>query len=93
VVEALLGSEKNKKSDFPGETSTIFRLISWFFLLRTYFEGVIHSMKLRWADYREIQKELNALLPLSPESLETGWLRKLVRYTVNSGLWLQTHFA
>jgi len=50
-------------------------------------------MKLRWADYREIQKELNALLPLSPESLETGWLRKLVRYTVNSGLWLQTHFA
>jgi len=93
VIEELLGAADHRDSCFPGESSEMYRLLAWFFLLRLYFEGVLRSLKLRWKEDLRIQSELNSLIPLSPVSLAPGWLSKLVRFVVNSGSWPQTHFA
>ena len=95
VIEALLSLKGDdiKEATFPGESSSMYRIISWFSLLRLYFEGVLNSLKLQWKDDLEIQKDLASLLPLVATSLPAGWLKMLVRYAVNSGFWLQTHFA
>lgn len=50
----------------------MYRIISWFSLLRLYFEGVLNSLKLQWKDDLEIQKDLASLLPLVATSLPAG---------------------
>ena len=93
VIETLLSDDDYREATFPGESSSMYRIVTWFSLLRLYFEGVLNSLKLQWKDDLEIQNELASLLPLVTTGLSAGWLRKLVRYTVNSGFWPQTHFA
>ena len=70
----------NTTGAFPGEKNTLQRLKLWLLLLHEYFEKVLQSLK------QQISPESNVFLPRYPLKRQTnGWLRCLVRYTVNIG--------
>lgn len=85
VESALSSNGSNTAGAFPGEENTLHRLKLWFLLLQEYFDDVLPSLTQR------LFLENNVLLPLHPLKRQTdGWLKCLVRLTVNAGLWLQT---
>lgn len=85
VESALSGDGSNTAGTFPGEGNTLQRLKLWFLLLQEYFDEVLLSFT------RQLCLESKILLPLYPLKRQAdGWLKCLVRLTVNAGLWLQT---
>lgn len=85
VENALASDSSNTAGAFPGEEHTLQRLKLWFLLLQEYFDGVLQSLA------QQLCLESKVLLPLCPlKRQDGGWLKCLVRYTVNAGLWLQT---
>lgn len=86
AVESALSSDgSDTTGEFPGEKNTLQRLKLWFLLLQEYFEKVLQYLT------QQISLESNVFLPLYPLKRQAdGWLRCLVRYIVNAGLWLQT---
>ena len=85
VESALSSDDSDTAGEFPGEENTLRRLQLWFCLLQTYFNEVLVSLT------RQLCLENDVLLPLCPLKRQAaGWLKCLVRHTVNSGLWLQT---
>ncbi|QHQ60192.1 hypothetical protein Ana3638_04865 [Anaerocolumna sedimenticola] len=94
TVELIISPSKEQKDDYPCELSTAKRLKIWFFLLRNYFKNTLLSLTFLY-DYEEaLSKEIQCLLfRLNNSSGFNGWLKKLVRYLVNSGRWLHTRSA
>ncbi len=92
TIEEVLSPSENNPS-FPCETSTASRLRTWFLLLHDYFEGTIRALRSLYSHDQAVLEELSALVPLEPGGMENGWLKRLVRATVNSGRWRQTRSA
>lgn len=91
IIENIIRGEH--PADYPCEESTAARLRAWFLLLLNYFKNVIEALKQIYKQDKDLLEELSLLTPLDTKSLETGWLRRLVRITVNSGRWRQTRSA
>ena len=92
VIESVLSTPEDC-GDFPGETSTVSRLRTWFSLLQQYFEGCLRALILLFENAPLLSDGLLSLLPLRPEGLTAGWLKRLVRVTVNSLRWPHTRSA
>lgn len=90
TIENILSGKEEHLDDYPCELSTAKRLKLWFYLLRNYFESTLHALRFLFTG----EGTIRLLLPLLPLSGHfTGWLKALVRYTVNSGRWVQTRSA
>jgi len=86
VIEMILADteHRNKLADYPCEQRTAIRIKLWFYLIHSYFEGIIRSLK------EIFQLKTPVTLPLYPLSNQpAGWLRYLVRSVVNSSRWQQ----
>lgn len=82
------------ENDYPCELSTAKRLKIWFYLLRKYFNNTLISLTFLYDCDKELGKEISSIITcLHSSSGVTGWLKKLVRYLVNSGRWLHTRSA
>lgn len=82
------------ENDYPCELSTAKRLKIWFYLLRKYFNNTLISLTFLYDYDKELCKEIGSLITrLNSSTGVTGWLKKLVRYLVNSGRWLHTRSA
>ncbi len=82
------------ENDYPCELSTAKRLKIWFYLLREYFKNALISLAFLYGYDKELGKEMELLISgLNSSSGVTGWLKKLVRYIVNTGRWLHTRSA
>lgn len=92
VIEEIL-SEKEETESYPCETSTAHRIRIWFSLLRDYLRRVIEALKLLYKQDAVLLAVLKKMSPLEPSHLPSGWLKILVRITVNSGRWIQTRSA
>lgn len=94
AVELTIAPSQEHENDYSCETSTAIRLKIWFFLLREYFKKALKSLAFIHSNNIETCKDLNSLINnLDNLSGVTGWLKKLVRYLVNSGRWVHTRFA
>lgn len=94
AVEFIISTSKEHEDDYPCELSTSVRLKIWFFLLRQYFRNTLVSLTFLYDYDRDLCNEINQLLPCLEFGLGfTGWLKKLVRFIVNSGRWLHTRSA
>lgn len=83
------------ENDYPCELSTANRLKIWFFLLREYFKHTLISLASLYHYEKELCQDINVLISCftTYSTGITGWLKKLVRYLVNSGRWLHTRSA
>lgn len=82
------------ENDYSCELSTAKRLRIWFYLLRDYFKNTLISLTFLYNYDKELGIEIGRLIScLNNSSGVTGWLKKLVRYLVNSGRWLHTRSA
>lgn len=82
------------ENDYPCELSTAKRLKIWFYLLREYFHNALISLTFLYDYDKELCEEISCLIFCLNSSTDvTGWLKKLVRYLVNSGRWLHTRSA
>ena len=94
TVENILSSHDIKSSDIPCEISTAIRIKIWFFILCKYFESTLMALSFLYENNSDLCKEISNLIPcLKPRAGFTGWLKKLVRYIVNSGRWRHTRSA
>lgn len=92
VIEGIL-SKKEELPSYPCETSSMLRIRLWFSLLRKYLEQVVEALKLLHKQDMPLLTVLAGFSPLNPSVLPSGWLKTLVRLTVNSGRWIQTRSA
>ena len=92
MIEEILSVEEELPS-YPCETSTVLRIRHWFSLLRDYLERIIEALRLLYNQDTVLLSVLEKLNPLQPACLPSGWLKILVRITVNSGRWKQTRSA
>ena len=72
------------------ENSTTARVSSWFRKRFAYFLGCLESKRAGWNQPRQIDSGSLLLRIQSCLKNKTHWLKKLVRFVVNSNLWLQT---
>ncbi len=94
TVELIITSSNTETDDYPCELSTAIRLKIWFFLLREYFKNTLISLTFLYDYDVALCNEINNLITcIDLRSGVTGWLKKLVRYLVNSGRWLHTRSA
>jgi hypothetical protein len=94
AVELIITSSNTETEDYSCELSTAVRLKLWFFLLRDYFKNALISLTFLYDYDIELRDEINSLIPcIDSRSGVTGWLKKLVRFLVNSGRWLHTRSA
>lgn len=94
AVELIISPSEEHQDDYPYEISTATRLKIWFSLLREYFRNTLKSLTFLYDYDKELCSEINLLLSnMNISSGITGWLKKLVRYIVNTGRWLHTRSA
>lgn len=93
AVEEILSGTTSVPIPVACENSTMRRIRIWFFLLRSYFESCLQSLKQLFQTDAEFLIEIDKMVPLEVETLPAGWLRCLVRTLVNSGRWRQTRSA
>jgi hypothetical protein len=94
TVEHIISSSNFESDDYSCELSTAVRLKIWFFLLREYFKNALISLTFLYDYDLELCNEIDCLIPyLDYSTGVTGWLKKLVRFLVNSGRWLHTRSA
>ncbi len=92
--EAIESGICSIQEGLPCEFTTIRSWKIWFYLLEEYFEATLEAIKLMYTDYIELQKEISLLQPLKNRKKEPdGWLKKLVRITVNLNRWIHTRSA
>ena len=91
AVEFIITPSEEHKDDYPCELNTTVRLKIWFYLLREYFKNTLQSLTFLYDYDKELCDEIIQLIScLDFNSGATGWLKKLVRFIVNSGRWLHT---
>lgn len=94
TIELILSPSDTEADEYPCELSTALRLKLWFFLLREYFRNTLISLTFLYDYDIELGYEINEIIPcIDTRSGVTGWLKKLVRFLVNSGRWLHTRSA
>jgi hypothetical protein len=94
AIEFIISPSMESENNYPCELSTAVRLKIWFYLLREYFKNSLISLTFLHACDKGLCKEIRWLISrLNNSSGVTGWLKKLVRYIVNSGRWLHTRSA
>jgi hypothetical protein len=94
TIETVISTSKDHEDDYPCELSTAVRLKIWFYLLREYFKNTLQSLTFLYDYDKDLCDEINHLIScLDFSSSATGWLKKLVRFIVNSGRWLHTRSA
>lgn len=94
TVELIISSSNAETEDYPCELSTATRLKTWFYLLREYFINTLISLTFLYNYDIELCNDIKRLIPcLDSRSGITGWLKRLVRFIVNSGRWLHTRSA
>lgn len=93
AVEEILSGTTSVPIPVACENSTMRRIRIWFFLLRSYFERCLQSLKQLFQTDAEFLIEIDKMIPLEVATLPAGWLRCLVRTLVNSGRWRQTRSA
>ena len=93
AVEEILSGTASAPVPVACENSTIRRIRIWFFLLRSYFESCLQSLKQLFRTDADFLIEIDKMVPLEVATLPAGWLRCLVRILVNSGRWRQTRSA
>lgn len=92
--ELIVSSSHVGKDTYPCEHSTATRIKIWFFLLSEYIKNTLTSLRLIYNRDIELCNDVDFLIKsLENNSGITGWLKKLVRFFVNSGRWLHTRFA
>jgi hypothetical protein len=93
AVEKILSGTASAPIPVACENSTIRRIRIWFFLLRSYYESCLQSLKQLFRTDAEFLIEIDKMVPLEVATLPAGWLKCLVRILVNSGRWRQTRSA
>lgn len=93
AVEEIISGTASAPLPVACENSTMRRIRIWFFLLRSYFESCLQSLKQLFQTDAEFLIEIDKMVPLEVATLPAGWLRYLVRTLANSGRWRQTRSA
>jgi uncharacterized protein YbaR (Trm112 family) len=94
AIELIISSANAQTDDYPCEYSTAIRIKTWFYQLREYIKNTLISLRFIYNHDIELCNDIDSLLKSQEyNSGITGWLKKLVRFLVNSGRWLHTRSA